>query len=121
VCFCIVLWIRNDFFFIRISGLDPTFQIAQDPGFVSYMNFSNIFNINFTFVFPSCSCKSVRLHITMRYKLFRGFLKKGKNKFLFFKLSILFGNCQILLVFQSRSFSNSFRSGAIRIRILLKV
>ncbi len=36
-----------------------------------YVNFSNIFNINFTFVFPSFKC--LRLHITRRYKLFRYF------------------------------------------------
>ncbi len=37
--------------------LDPTSQLVSDPTLI----FSNILNINFTFVFPSP--KSVRLHI----------------------------------------------------------
>ncbi len=39
----------------------PTFQMVSDPT----SSFSSVFNINFTFVFPSCNC--VRLHITMRH------------------------------------------------------
>jgi hypothetical protein len=38
----------------------------------SYMNFSNILNISFTFVFQSCKC--VRLHIMTRNKYFREIL-----------------------------------------------
>jgi hypothetical protein len=40
---------------------DPTFQLVS-------INFSNILNINFTFVFPACKC--VRFHIVTRYKIF---------------------------------------------------
>ncbi len=57
------------------SDPNPTFQMVSDP----YLDpdpvsdptlfFSNILNINFTFVFPSCKC--VRLHIMTRYKLLR--------------------------------------------------
>ncbi len=69
------------------SDLDPypTFQLVLDP---TYM-FSNILDINFTFVFLPCKC--VRLPIMTRYKLF------GPNY-------------QILPVFQSSFTSNSFRS-----------
>jgi hypothetical protein len=35
------------------------------------MIYSNILNINFTFVFPSCKC--VRLHFMTRYKIFSKF------------------------------------------------
>ncbi len=48
-------------FRIRIRIL--LFSWFRDPTWV----FSNILNINFTFIFPRCKC--VRLHI-MRYKLF---------------------------------------------------
>ncbi len=53
---------------------------AQDPGpFLDpTSNFANIFNINFTFVFPSF--KFVKLHIKTRYNFFR--------EFIFFKLSL---------------------------------
>ncbi len=45
------------------------------------MNFSNILNISFTFVLPSCKC--VTLHIITRYKLFRDFFKI-KSIYLYF-------------------------------------
>ncbi len=67
-----VLWIRNDFFRIRILLL---------VGFGSYrVFFSNILNINFTFVLPSCKC--VKLHIMMIYKFFRGIFYEKKFIFL---------------------------------------
>ncbi len=62
-----VLWMRNDFF----SDPDPdhNFQLVSDfhPDPVSDLTliFSNILNLNFTFVFPSCKC--VRLHIMTRF------------------------------------------------------
>ncbi len=43
----------------------------------SYVTFSNILDINFTFVVTSCIC--VRLHIMMRYKLFRDIFLMKKN------------------------------------------
>jgi hypothetical protein len=49
-----VLWIRNDFFRIRIL-LFSWFRILQE---------FFLGNINFTFVFPSCKCD--RLHIMTR-------------------------------------------------------
>ncbi len=57
-----VVWIRNDFFsdLVRV----PTFQLLSDPDpFTDPKGifFSNILNINFTFVFPSCDC--VRLFL----------------------------------------------------------
>ncbi len=59
-------------------------------GFESYMNFSIILNINFTFVFPTC--KFVMLHILTNYKLSREILK--------IEHFCLVRNCQILSVFQ---------------------
>jgi ethanolamine ammonia-lyase large subunit len=56
------------------SDLNPIFQIILDLTRI----YSNIFNINFTFVFPSGKC--VRLHITTRYELLR-FFSKGNYIF----------------------------------------
>jgi hypothetical protein len=73
------------------------------------MNFFNILNINFTFVFPSCKC--VWLHIIPRYIFFW--------EIFFDKKEFIFLNCEIV------NFYNFFRlvllqihyeSGAIRIR-----
>jgi hypothetical protein len=63
----------------RTNGIDPdpTFQLVSDHTLMS----SNILDINFTFVFPSC--KFVKLHIMIayhdkiQYKLFVNFYKKG--------------------------------------------
>ncbi len=71
-----VLWIRNAF----CLDPDPTCKLVSDsdPKPVSDPTriFSNILDIHFIFVFPSCNC--VRLHIMARYKLFREifFVKK---------------------------------------------
>jgi hypothetical protein len=78
---------------IGISIVDPNliflgsgsnFSDNSDPGgsgsgscFRSYMNGTKLFNINFTFECTSCKC--VRLHITTRYKLFRGFFPWKRN------------------------------------------
>jgi hypothetical protein len=59
------LWIRNDFF--SDPDQDPTLKLVSGPTLHDF--FSNILNINFTFVSPSCKC--VRLHIMTRYKLYR--------------------------------------------------
>jgi hypothetical protein len=46
---------------------NPILKLVSDPAQHDF--FSSFLNINFTFVFPSC--KSVRLHIMTKYKLFR--------------------------------------------------
>ncbi len=74
--FYAVLQIRNSFFRIRIwigaeSDFSDNFGSCSGSCFGFYNNFLLLFNINFTFV--SSSCKCVRLHITTRSKLFRGF------------------------------------------------
>jgi hypothetical protein len=59
---------------------DPTFHSDPDPDPVSDTTiiFSNILNINFTFVFPSYKC--VRVNILTRYKLFRNFFYEKEFK-----------------------------------------
>ncbi len=60
------------------SDFSESFVSYSGSCYGSYMIFSNIcLNINFTFVFQSCLC--VRLHITTRYKLFRGFFSEKRN------------------------------------------
>ncbi len=68
--FIAVLLIRMTF-----SDPDSTFQLVSDA--IWFLNFfSNILNMNFTFVFTYRKC--VRLHIMTRYELFREiFLSKG--------------------------------------------
>ncbi len=75
-----VLWIQRDFF----SGQDLTFQMVSDPDLDPPSDptrfFSGTSNINFTFVSSFCKCD--RLHITTKYKLFRGILfERKKNIF----------------------------------------
>jgi hypothetical protein len=41
--------------FQLVSDPDLTFQLVSDPDLVSDPTFSNILNINFTFVFLSCT------------------------------------------------------------------
>jgi hypothetical protein len=90
-----VLWIPNDFW-----DPAPTFQLVSDPDNVPDPTwiFSNILDINFTFVFPSCKC--VRLLIMTRCKLFRG-ICLDKKEFLFLNWSSLLRNDKILTVYQS--------------------
>ena len=64
---------------------DPAFQLVSDPDPFSDTTwiFSNILDINFTFVFLPCKC--VRLLIMTRYKLFRGiFFDKKDSRNLYF-------------------------------------
>jgi hypothetical protein len=58
------------------------------------MNFSNILNINFTFVFPSCKCVMLQRDISF-WDIF--FVKK---EFKFLNYAFLLRNCEILSVFQ---------------------
>ncbi len=92
-------WTRNDFF---SSGSYRTFQLVSDPTWI----FSNILNINFSFVFPFWEC--VRLHIITWYKLFREIIFK-KKEFVFLNWAFLLRNCQIWSVFTVFFTSNSFQ------------
>jgi hypothetical protein len=63
-------------------ALDPTFQLVSDTDPVTdpHNFFSNIHDINFTFVFLHCKC--VRLLIMTRFKLFSG-ICFDKKEFIF--------------------------------------
>jgi hypothetical protein len=75
--FYAVLWICNRVVCVG-SAYGSDFFGGRIRILGSYMNFSSnfnflIFDINFTFVFPSCKC--VRLHITMRNNFYKGICK----------------------------------------------
>ncbi len=91
----------GSFFSQLVSGPCPDPDPVSDPPWI----FSNIRNINFTIVFPSCEC--VRLHIMTRRKLFRLIFLIRRN--LFLNWAFLLKNYQILSVFQCSLTSNSFR------------
>ncbi len=95
--------------------VDPT-EIVEDldPDSEPTRIFSNVFNINFTFVFPSWKC--VRLHITTRYKLFREFFLKKRNLY-FLNWKILRRNCRFKFI-TDPELTNNF--GSDRIRILVQ-
>ncbi len=87
------------FFRIRIRILlFSWFRIGILFRILPYMNFSHIFYINLTFVFPSFKCVSC---ILWRDKNFLGKFLCYKKEFKFFNLAFLLRNCQILSVFQS--------------------
>jgi hypothetical protein len=91
---------------------DPTFKLVSDPYPDPVKDhawiFSNILNINFTSVFPSC--KSVTLYIMTRYWLFRAIFFIKRNYL--FQIHFRSGS--------ARNRSDFFRI-RIRIRIMLKV
>ncbi len=109
-----VLWIRKDFFRIRVGQMVADLAPDPTPGSDPSWIFSNIFNINFTFASPSSKC--VRLQITTRYKLLKEslFFKKG---IFILKLIRLLRYCQILSVclLVVVLFQFHFRSGAARV------
>ncbi len=90
------------------SGSGSYFSVGR----ILHEFFSNILNINFTFVFPSWKC--LRLHIMKRYKLFMENFFWYNKDFIFLNWAFLMRNCQILSVFSL--FQKGYTWNLIRIR-----